>query len=112
MCIHENIKKLREQKKISQEYVSYKLGLSQSQYSRREKGEIKFLADEIAFLSKILETPVSLFFDEHISNSPVMFNQVKLEEYAFISTKLVEQYEARLKEKDELIKMLQLNKHM
>lgn len=42
MKIHETIKEIREDKKISQEVVAHNLRLSQSQYSRRESGEIKF----------------------------------------------------------------------
>jgi transcriptional regulator with XRE-family HTH domain len=58
MEISHKVKLIREDKKFSQEYVSHKLGLSQSQYSRRENGEVKFIAEEIGKLAKILEIPV------------------------------------------------------
>lgn len=40
MDIATKVKLLREDKKISQEFISQELGLSQSQYSRRENGEV------------------------------------------------------------------------
>ena len=39
MKLHEKIKSIRENKRFSQDSIAYELGLSQSQYSRRENGE-------------------------------------------------------------------------
>ncbi len=64
MKLHEKIKIVREDKKLSQEFVAYHLGLDQSQYSRRESGEIKFLAEEIVLISKALEVKISELYGE------------------------------------------------
>lgn len=64
MRLNEKAKTLREEKKLSQSYLAHELGLEQSQYSRREKGEIQFVPDEIVKLSKLLETTISNLFDE------------------------------------------------
>ncbi|MDO5655571.1 MAG: helix-turn-helix transcriptional regulator [Flavobacteriaceae bacterium] len=88
------------------------MGLSQSQYSRREKGKIRFVMDEVQKLSQLLETTVAELFGEEttvFSNNNQkggVFGQ-----YVSVPEKLIEQYEVRLKEKDDLINLLkqQLN---
>ncbi|MBN9293163.1 MAG: helix-turn-helix transcriptional regulator [Flavobacteriia bacterium] len=107
MKLHERVKYIREQKRISQESVAHELGMSQSQYSRRESGEVNFLAEEIGILSKALDTKVSEIYGEQ----PNIFNNHNQKGGNFgyhitIPEKLIEQYELRLKEKDELIKLL------
>ena len=107
MRLHEKVKQVREEKKFSQDYIAHELGLDQSQYSRREKGEIQFIPEEISKLSKVLETPISSLFGEET----IIFNNIDQKggnfgQYISISEKLIEQYEARLNEKDELIKFL------
>jgi transcriptional regulator with XRE-family HTH domain len=51
----EVIKKLRLSKGYSQENMAMDLGLSQSQYSRRENGTIEFSLVEIRRICKILD---------------------------------------------------------
>jgi transcriptional regulator with XRE-family HTH domain len=55
MYISKIIKRIRINRELSQEYVSFKLEMSQSQYSRRESGEVRFDIDEIIILSKIFD---------------------------------------------------------
>lgn len=50
-----NIRLLRKLSDFSQEYISFELGLSQSQYSRRENGTIQFSLPEIMKLSSIFK---------------------------------------------------------
>ena len=108
MKIHEKIKEVRESKKISQEFIAHKLGLDQSQYSRRESGEIKILAEEIISLFKILETKISELYSEEGN----VFNSIDQKGGAFgqyvtiVSDKLIEQFEIRIAEKDVQIKDL------
>jgi transcriptional regulator with XRE-family HTH domain len=107
MQLYNKIKILRENKKISQSNLAYELGLDQSQYSRREKGEIPFIPNEIIKLSKLLETSVSNLFDEEI----IVLNNIDQKDGNFIQyvsthEKLIEQYELRIKEKEEMIVLL------
>ena len=51
----EVIKQLRLSKGYSQENMAMDLGLSQSQYSRRENGTIEFSLNEIRKICKILD---------------------------------------------------------
>lgn len=107
MKLHERVKTIREQKRYSQEHIAHELGLSQSQYSRRENGEIKFDADEILQVSKILDTKISELFGEETNFFSIhtqkggVFGQ-----FVTIPDKLIELYEKRLADKDEIIRIL------
>lgn len=93
--------------KISQEFISHELGLSQSQYSRRENGEVKFVAEEIGKLAKLLEVSVSHIYGEETNSFTVHTqNGGNFGQYIQVSEKLIEQFEARLKEKNEIILLL------
>src|SRR5690554_517031 len=107
MKLYEKIRTIREEKKLSQDAVAHELGLCQSQYSRREKGEIKFDADEILRLSKVLNATVSELYEEEIN----VFNNSNqkdgvFEQFVTILNKLIEQYEKRLQAKDDMIALL------
>jgi transcriptional regulator with XRE-family HTH domain len=109
--INEKIKELRKIRGISQDEVACELGLSQSQYSRREKGEIKFLVDEILKISKILKVSVAhIYGEENTSFTLHTQNGGVFGQYITVHEKLIEQYEKRIKEKDELIELLKKNK--
>ena len=110
MKLNEKIKSLREERKLSQESLAHELNLDQSQYSRREKGDIQFVPDEIKKLSKLLDTTISNLFGEE----PIIFNNKDQKggnfgQYIISSEKLIEQYELRIKEKDEIIALLTKN---
>lgn len=110
MKLHEKIKHVREEKKLSQDFIAHELGLSQSQYSRRESGEIKFIAEEVSQISKALETKIADLYGEestvfnNYNKKGDIFNQIG--QYVTISDKLIEQFEKRIEEKDEIINML------
>lgn len=107
MKLHERVKTIREEKKLPQDFIAHELGLSQSQYSRRESGEIKFDADEILQLSKTLDTKISELYGEE-TNVFKNSNQKggTFGQFVTIPDKLIEQYEKRLQEKDEMIELL------
>jgi transcriptional regulator with XRE-family HTH domain len=109
MQVHEKIRIIREDKKLSQGFLAHELGLDQSQYSRREKGEIQFVPDEIVKLSKLLETTISNLFGEETNVFSVHTqNGGNFGQYVTTNEKLIEQYELRIKEKDEMIALLRL----
>jgi transcriptional regulator with XRE-family HTH domain len=65
--MHEICKKIRNIRKLndySQEYISYELGLSQSQYSRRENGTINFSIIEIEKLCKLFNIKIEVLVSE------------------------------------------------
>jgi len=59
MNIGDNIKKIRELKNYSQEYVAQELGISQSTYARIESGTIVPKIDRLQRIAEILEIDVS-----------------------------------------------------
>ena len=107
MELHEKVKFFREVKKLSQESIAFELGLNQSQYSRRESGVIKFNSQEILVLSNILEVnPSELFSDQTVVLNNKNQQGGNFAQYISLSAELMEQYEKRLQEKDELIQIL------
>lgn len=107
MRLHEKIKHVREERKLSQDFIAHELGLSQSQYSRRESGEIKFIAEEIIQLSKVLETKIAdLYGEEGTVFNNHNQNGGAFGQYVTVSDKLIEQFEKRIQEKDEMIELL------
>jgi transcriptional regulator with XRE-family HTH domain len=74
--IHHNLKKLREFRNYSQDFVASKLGKEQNTYSRMERGETKIKEEDIIKLAELLEvTTTQLMSDEpvviKISNTKV-----------------------------------------
>lgn len=65
--IGNNIKNIRELKNLTQEFVAEKLDISQSAYSRLEKGEIKISKEKLDQIAEILEVkPEDIkAFDSH-----------------------------------------------
>ena len=104
MKVHEKVRFYREKKGIAQEVIAYKMGIEQSQYSRRESGQIEFKAEEISNLAPILGVePGELFSDQTIVFNSTNQSGGYFGQYIQISDKLIEQFEARIREKDELI---------
>lgn len=107
MEIFEKVRFFREQKKLSQEFVSTFLNIEQSQFSRRESGQIPFSINELDKLSELFNVNISDFFKEKTviftsnNQSGDSFGQ-----YISLPDRLIEQYEKRLKEKDEIIALL------
>ncbi len=110
MKIHEAIKEIREEKHYSQEAMAHVLGLTQSQYCRRENGAVRFVAEEIPMLAKELETPIAEIYGEegHPFTNPTQ-NGNNFKQKVSMLENLVAKYKALLKEKDEMITFLKTN---
>lgn len=67
--ITEKIRILREQKKLRHEDMAERLGISQSAYSRLEKGDAKLDVERLQKIAEVLEVPV----EDLIKNDPVVF---------------------------------------
>lgn len=69
--IGHKLKKLRELKNYTQEYIANELGVTQSAYSRMEVGETEITYGKLTKISSILKVPI----DEIISfNENMIFN--------------------------------------
>jgi transcriptional regulator with XRE-family HTH domain len=60
-----NIRKIRENKGLSQEYIAYKLSINQSTYSKIENNQIRLDTIKLKQLASILETTV-----DNLINTP------------------------------------------
>ena len=105
--IHSKLRNARNQKGYSQEYMADCLGISQKQYSRLENGDSGITLDYLEKICKKLEiNPQDLFTcevkQENQNQSGGYANSAYLIVNEF-SEKLIEQYEKRLKDKDNEI---------
>lgn len=108
------IKKLRKQRGWSQEETSFKLNISQATYARMEKGETTSWAAHLEKLSEVF----NISPDELVKKEATFINHLEhnkgqvynADTINFLSEKIVEQYEKRIIEKDELI--LELRKQI
>ncbi|GHT75412.1 hypothetical protein AGMMS50262_10640 [Bacteroidia bacterium] len=57
------IRRLREQKGFSQEYMASQLDITQASYARIESQEIKLTIDRLQKIAEVLETDILTFFD-------------------------------------------------
>ncbi|PWA06565.1 helix-turn-helix domain-containing protein [Flavobacterium psychrotolerans] len=114
-AIGARIRKLREKKNISQENMALELNITQSNYGRLEKDDKRLTATKLLKISEILEVSVSFLFNEQVQEVIYQPNDELLSSYNAekhfqtnkeVMTKLIEQYELRLKEKDQIILLL------
>ncbi|MGN7311513.1 helix-turn-helix transcriptional regulator [Alkalicoccobacillus gibsonii] len=69
------IKKLREEKNLSQNDMAKVIGCSTlHSYYRKEKGKQPFLANEIFLLANFFDQKVENFFEEGIAKNAIMKN--------------------------------------
>lgn len=111
-----NIRRIREQKGFSQEYLADKLDISQASYARLENEDTKITVDRLLRIAEILETEVIDFFNTTKSGIQTQNNYDGSYGNGYIQNltienkdmlqKIIDLYEIRLKEKDEQIALL------
>ena len=107
--IAKNIRKYREIKGYSQEYVAHQLNINQASYAKLENNSTKITIDRLFSIAKLLETEISEILD--LKNQTI-FNQTDNEianafgkvEHYYQENKEV--YQELRKAKDEQIAML------
>ena len=107
--IAKNIRKYREIKGYSQEYVAHQLNINQASYAKLENNSTKITIDRLFSIAKLLETEISEILD--LKNQTI-FNQTdneianafgKVEHYYQENNEV---YQELLKAKDEQIALL------
>jgi transcriptional regulator with XRE-family HTH domain len=99
--VTENIKKFRELKNLTREYVASELEMSLSGYSKLERGEVELTISKLYKLAEILEVGISqiLNFDAskvfNVSNNNVV-NGVEISEQHVHSDEYKDKYIALL----------------
>ena len=58
-----NIKRIRDQKGYSQDFMASRLNISQATYARMESQDIKISVERLKQIADILETDITAFFD-------------------------------------------------
>ncbi len=113
--IGERIRKLREDKNISQEKMALELELTQSNYGRLEKDDKRLSVPKLQKIAEILKVSISYLFNEqtskvihqHDNENPTAYNVENLfQDKSELKDKIIELLEIRLKEKDEMIQIL------
>ena len=66
--VKENLIRLRKDKKFSQQDVAEYLNISQTQYLRKEKGEIEIKEEEWERIAKLLDVEVDVIKQDDSSN--------------------------------------------
>ena len=118
--IGERIRKLREEKKITQEKMAFELDLSsQSNYNRLEKDDRRLTVPKLQKISEILKVTISQLFNEqtsklihqHDNQNPTAYNVENLyQDNCELKDKVIEQLEIRIIEKNEMIQFLKDSK--
>lgn len=68
--IASNIRRIRESKGYTQEYLAMKLGISQNAYSKIELGYTRITLERLFHISKIIEVEVAKLMEDPTSSSP------------------------------------------
>ncbi len=107
--LSKNIRKYREIKGYSQEYMATELDISQSSYAKLENDSTKITVDRLFHISKLLQTEVSKLLD--LKNQTI-YNQ-EFKDYSIYHQSVQnlhqenkEVYQELLKAKDEQIALL------
>ena len=107
--IAKNIRKYRELKGFSQEYMAHQLSVNQSTYAKMENSSTKITIDKLFSVAKLLETDVSEILDlknQTIYNQDLKDNSVGHQQVENLYQENKEVYQELLKAKDEQIALL------
>ena len=66
--VSENIKRLRELKNISREFMAQKLGLSTSGYAKLERGDTEITLNKLYMIANVLETDIAKILNFDVNN--------------------------------------------
>ena len=107
--IAKNIRKHRELKGFSQEYMAHQLNVNQSTYAKMENSSTKITIDKLFSVAQLLETDISEILDlknQTIYNQDLKDNSVGHQQVENLYQENKEVYQELLKAKDEQIALL------
>jgi|GEM_PF-554382 len=64
----EHLRKFRNEKGLSQEFIANYIGIGQSTYQKIEAGEVKITMDRLIQIAEVLEKPISNFLSDEQKN--------------------------------------------
>ncbi|AWK06829.1 hypothetical protein HYN56_22380 [Flavobacterium crocinum] len=65
--VYENIRKIRELKNLTREYVAAELKMSTSGYGKIERGDVDLTVSKLIEISKVLEVSIEFIFKFDVS---------------------------------------------
>lgn len=69
--VHENLKKIRIAKGVTQSHLANKLKVTPMTYGRLENGESKIDVERLKVLSVALDVDIVVFFDDKLTDSVI-----------------------------------------
>lgn len=69
--VHENLRKIRLSKGVTQLHLAKKLDITSMTYGRMEKGESKIDVERLKKLSVALDVEIEVFFNEKLTDSVI-----------------------------------------
>lgn len=109
--IGSRIKRLREDKNYSQDYLAQKLGITQKAYSKIETNQTRLSVDNLLRISEVLETSINKILDIDggtVYNNYSTHNGEGIVINKSTSDKIIELYDKLLKAKDNEIEALKM----
>lgn len=103
------IKRLREDRNYSQDYLAQKLGITQKAYSKIETNQTRLSVDNLLRISEVLETSINKILDIDggtVYNNYSTHNGEGIVINKTTSDKIIDLYDRLLKAKDDEIEVL------
>lgn len=107
--IGKNIRKYREIKGYSQEYMAHELNINQASYAKLENNSTKITIDRLFNISKLLQTDITDLLElnkQHIYNLYENQHAVGHQQVENLYQENKEVYERLIKSKDDQIELL------
>ena len=114
--IGQKVRRIREEKQWTQEFIANKLEISQNTYSKIESGSIKLTIDRISELSKILDMPIEDMLSDdtktfHLNNNHIekFYIENLQEENKGLVQSLKDQVKYLQEENQRLLKLIEIS---
>ena len=114
--IGQKVRRIREEKQWTQEFIANKLEISQNTYSKIESGSIKLTIDRISELSKILDVPIEDMLSDdtktfHLNNNHIekFYIENLQEENKGLMQSLKDQVKYLQEENQRLLKLIEIS---
>ena len=114
--IGQKVRRIREEKQWTQEFIANKLEISQNTYSKIESWSIKLTIDRISELSKILDVPIEDMLSDdtktfHLNNNHIekFYIENLQEENKGLVQSLKDQVKYLQEENQRLLKLIEIS---
>ena len=114
--IGQKVRRIREEKQLTQDFIAHKLEISQNTYSKIESGSIKLTIDRISELSKILDVPIEDMLSDdtktfHLNNNHIekFYIENLQEENKGLVQSLKDQVKYLQEENQRLLKLIEIS---